>query len=74
MAYKKAMRVKNIFSTFLVLSFLIATQSEAAPWGVIEKNKEIRLATEGLFAPFNFKKGAELTGFEVELGSEIAKN
>lgn len=34
---------------------------------------KIRAATEGAFAPFNFFKGKELTGFEVDLANEIFK-
>lgn len=57
-----------------VTFFLVSVLGMTAPWSQIEKNKTIKLATEGGFPPFNFYKGKELTGFEVELGDEIAKN
>jgi polar amino acid transport system substrate-binding protein len=62
---------KSITLTAVLLS--LSPIIQAATWDGIEKKHEIRLATEGVFAPFNFKKGAELTGFEVDLATEIAK-
>lgn len=44
-----------------------------ANWSEVKAKKTIRIATEGAFAPFNYYKGKELTGFEVDLGNELAK-
>jgi len=56
----------------LAVLSLVST-AVAAPWANIDKTKTIKLATEGAFPPFNFFKGKELTGFEVELGTEVSK-
>ncbi len=50
----------------LLLSTLLSLSTFA-------KTEVINIATEGAFAPFNFYKGKELTGFEVELGNALAK-
>jgi polar amino acid transport system substrate-binding protein len=42
-------------------------------WKNIQQSGTIRLATEGAFAPFNYYEGKKLTGFEVELGTEVSK-
>src|SRR3954463_19617 len=34
---------------------------------------KLTIATEGVAPPFNFYKGKELTGFEVEIANEIAR-
>ncbi len=56
----------------LCLTSLLCLNTHAK-WSEVKNKKTIRIATEGAFAPFNFFKGKELTGFEVELGNEIAK-
>lgn len=56
----------------LCLTSLLSLNSHAK-WSEVKKKKTIRIATEGAFAPFNYFKGKELTGFEVEIGNEIAK-
>jgi polar amino acid transport system substrate-binding protein len=57
----------------LSLALFAAASTHAAPWTQIQKAGTLHIATEGAFAPFNFFKGKELTGFEVELGTELAK-
>jgi polar amino acid transport system substrate-binding protein len=59
----------------LVAGILVSFNSWGAQetWAGIQKQGTIRLATEGAFAPFNYFQGKTLTGFEVELGTEIAK-
>jgi polar amino acid transport system substrate-binding protein len=64
---------KAILSLALAFSTLASLSGHAAPWKQIQRNGTLQLATEGAFAPFNFFKGKELTGFEVELGTELAK-
>ena len=71
--------MKNLFEkklgTFLCFFGMlgIAVPAWAASYESIQKSKILRVATEGTFAPFNFFKGKELTGFEVDLVNEIAK-
>lgn len=52
---------------------LLAGSAEARTWADIKKSGTIRIATEGAFPPFNVLKGKELTGFEVELAEQLAK-
>jgi len=37
------------------------------------EKEELSYAMSGLYRPFNYKDGGELTGFDVEIGQEIAK-
>jgi polar amino acid transport system substrate-binding protein len=46
---------------------------QARPLEEIQKSGTIVLATEGQYAPFNFFKGKQLTGYEVEVGEAVAK-
>lgn len=52
---------------------LLASAAEARTWADIKKSGTIKIATEGAFPPFNILKGKELTGFEVELAEQLAK-
>jgi len=56
----------------LMLAFA-AVRAEARTFEVIKKDGKVIVATEGSFAPFNFFKGPQLTGFEVELAEALAK-
>ncbi len=38
-----------------------------------EQKKEFRFAMSGLYKPFNFKENGELVGFDVEIGTALAK-
>lgn len=60
---------KYLSNLFVTMAAFGAVTSLAA----IDKSKPMKIATEGAFAPFNYFKGKELTGFEVELGTELAK-
>jgi polar amino acid transport system substrate-binding protein len=64
------MKLMNIVG---VLLFALVAVGNASPWTKIESTKTMKVATEGAFSPFNYFKGKELTGFEVDLGNEIAK-
>jgi polar amino acid transport system substrate-binding protein len=50
-----------------------AVRAVARTFEVIKKDGKVIVATEGSFAPFNFFKGPQLTGFEVELAEALAK-
>ncbi|THF87885.1 amino acid ABC transporter substrate-binding protein [Deinococcus sp. KSM4-11] len=53
---------------------LLATTAQARTWDDIKKSGTIKIATEGAFPPFNLLKGKELTGFEVDLANQLAKD
>src|SRR4051812_3217522 len=57
----------------IVFGCLVGQSSFSASWEAIQKSKTIRIATEGTFSPFNFFKGKELTGFEIDLVNAIVK-
>ena len=52
---------------------LLATTAQARSWEEIKKSGTIKIATEGAFPPFNVIKGKELTGFEVDLANQLAR-
>ncbi|MEF2277706.1 ABC transporter substrate-binding protein [Deinococcus sp. YIM 134068] len=64
--------IKNALLALTALS-LLAGAAEARTWEEIRRSGTIRIATEGAFPPFNILKGKELTGFEVDLANELAK-
>lgn len=60
---------KQLSKIWVLLAAFGASTSLAA----IDKTKTLKIATEGAFAPFNYFKGKELTGFEVEIGTAVAE-
>ncbi|GAA4022692.1 ABC transporter substrate-binding protein [Deinococcus rubellus] len=52
---------------------LLAAAAQARTWDQIKASGTIKIATEGAFKPFNYFEGKKLTGFEVDLGTAIAK-
>ncbi len=52
---------------------LLATTAQARTWDEIKQSGTIKIATEGAFPPFNILEGKKLTGFEVELAENLAK-
>jgi polar amino acid transport system substrate-binding protein len=60
--------MKTILAILFVFSF-----AQARDFKEIKSAGTIRIATEGAFAPFNFFKGKELTGFEVDVANAVAK-
>jgi polar amino acid transport system substrate-binding protein len=64
--------MKRALLTLTALS-LLASAAEARTWAEIKGSGTIKIATEGAFPPFNLLKGKELTGFEVELADELAR-
>ena len=65
----------RILICFLLLSFQTfgSQTAQAASLKETKTTGVLRMATEGAFVPFNYYQGGELTGFEVELGNELAK-
>ncbi|GGR63853.1 amino acid ABC transporter substrate-binding protein [Deinococcus seoulensis] len=64
--------MKKALLTLTALA-LLATTAQARSWEDIKKSGTIKIATEGAFPPFNLLKGKELTGFEVDLANQLAK-
>lgn len=64
--------IKKALLTLTALS-LLASTAQARTWAEIKKSGTIRIATEGAFPPFNILKGKQLTGFEVDLANQLAK-
>ncbi|GAA0500259.1 ABC transporter substrate-binding protein [Deinococcus depolymerans] len=64
--------MKKTLLTLTALA-LLATTAQARSWEDIKKSGTIKIATEGAFPPFNLIKGKELTGFEVDLANQLAR-
>jgi polar amino acid transport system substrate-binding protein len=56
----------------LVLMATFSAGVEARDLDSIKKSGVLILATEGAFTPFNYFKGNQLTGYEVEVGEAVA--
>jgi len=65
--------MKMLKTLAAVLAVCAAATVQARPLDEIQKNGTIVLATEGQYAPFNYFKGKELTGYEIEVGEAVAK-
>ena len=50
-----------------------AVIAQARPLEEIQKSGTIVLASEGQYAPFNFFKGKQLTGYEIDVAEAVAK-
>ena len=50
-----------------------AVSVQARPLEEIQKSGTIVLASEGQYAPFNFFKGKQLTGYEIDVAEAVAK-
>jgi len=59
------------FAAFLALTLSPLTQAKTLE--EIRAAKIIRMSTEGTFPPFNFFKGKDLGGFEVEVANEAVR-
>lgn len=55
------------------LALCAAATVQARPLAEIEKSGTIVLGSEGQYAPFNFFKGKELTGYEIEVAEAVAR-
>lgn len=54
------------------VSMLVATGiAQARDWSAIKASGTMIVATEGVFFPFNYFDGPNLTGFEVELAEAV---
>jgi len=68
--------MKKSFALLLLAALSMTFTSSVASASDFQQLKKaglVRVATEGVFSPFNFYKGSELTGFEVELADAIFK-
>jgi ABC-type amino acid transport substrate-binding protein len=57
----------------LLLLPLLSPLAHAELIDDVNDRGELRIALEATHPPFNFKEGDKLTGFEVELGEQLAK-
>ncbi|MBB4813532.1 MULTISPECIES: transporter substrate-binding domain-containing protein [Pseudomonas] len=57
----------------LLLLPLLSPLAHAELVDDVNDRGELRIALEATHPPFNFKEGDKLTGFEVELGEQLAK-
>ena len=57
----------------LLLLPLLSPLAHAELIDDVNDRGELRIALESTHPPFNFKEGDKLTGFEVELGEQLAK-
>ena len=55
------------------LALCAAATVQARPLADIQKSGTIVLASEGQYAPFNFFKGKQLTGYEIDVAEAVVK-
>ncbi len=66
--------MKKIFATVATaVALCAAVTAQARPLDAIQKAGSITLASEGQYAPFNFFKGKQLTGYEIDVAEAVAK-
>jgi polar amino acid transport system substrate-binding protein len=63
--------MKSFKITLLLLTLTLSPFVLAKSLKDLQATKVIRLSTEGTFPPFNFFKGKDLTGFEVEVANAV---
>lgn len=51
---------------------VLGSAAQARPWEAVRQSGTLRVATEGQFAPFNFFKGQQVAGFEVDVAEAVA--
>lgn len=64
---------KAALAAFALAGILTIPFAHARPLEQIEKSGKIVIGTYGNFLPFTYFEGNKLTGFEIDLGNEIAK-
>lgn len=68
------MKRSILLALILLTGCLWVTMATAEDLAKVTKNGEIRMAMSGQYPPFNFvDENNKLTGFDVEMGSEVAK-
>ena len=66
--------MKKIFASVATAVALCAAVSvQARPFDAIQKAGSITMGSEGQYAPFNFFKGKQLTGYEIDVAEAVAK-
>ena len=66
--------MKKIFASVAAAVALCAAVSvQARPLDAIQKAGSITMGSEGQYAPFNFFKGKQLTGYEIDVAEAVAK-
>jgi His/Glu/Gln/Arg/opine family amino acid ABC transporter permease subunit len=64
--------LQNVAAVCLLLSLAGVASAQNALERVRQKG-ELTIATDATYPPFEFKQNGQLTGFDIELGGEIAK-
>lgn len=65
--------MKSVLALSLYVLLSIAIPAAARDLAEVKASGTIKIATEGATPPFNYFQGEKLTGFDVDLGSAIAK-
>ncbi|AWN24201.1 amino acid ABC transporter substrate-binding protein [Deinococcus irradiatisoli] len=65
--------MKRIYLAALLGALLLAPAVQARSFADIRASGTLRLATSADFEPFNYMKGDQFAGFEVDLGNLLAK-
>ncbi|WP_152222264.1 ABC transporter substrate-binding protein [Pseudomonas sp. SCB32] len=64
---------KSILMAIALVGAIGFQTASARPLDEIQKSGTIVIGTDGTFPPFQYFDGGKLTGFEIDLGNEIAK-
>ena len=65
--------MKLLKTVVTAVALCAAFAAQARTLDEVKKDGKIIMATEGQFAPFNYFKGTQLTGFEVEVAELVIK-
>lgn len=65
--------MKKVMFPLMMVLILTASFAQARTLDEIKKSGVIKIAADGATPPFNYFKGDQLVGFEVDLANEIAK-
>ena len=75
-AIRQETHMKKTFASVaaaMALCAVAVTAAHARPLEAIQKSGSITMGSEGQYAPFNFFKGKQLTGYEIEVAEAVAK-
>lgn len=65
--------MKTVLGLLVLLTQLHVSPVCAASFSELTAAGKIKIATEGQFSPFNYFKGKDLVGFEVDIANEVMK-
>jgi len=67
------MKMLKTLAAAAAIALCASAAVQARPLAEIEKSDTIVLGSEGQYAPFNFFKGKQLTGYEIEVAEAVVK-